>query len=263
MAPGSTEVLPLNLVGALGVFSLVFCFLTLWRHSEGPQLQFALPMTGPAIAMAVTTLIAPGWLNGVAAVHIRPPVVLMLILLAATSWQGLTRQQFSRLAVAFLILLVARGIMFERYAARHNAEINDLLAVLQAVPASARVLPLRSSVGTVSTSLDHAQAYAVFSREAFVPTIFQGVHAIALDPRWKDYANNDFSRFATMDECMLVPNACPQSDQVPIFLVDWDKKFTHVLLLDASPRYLDKVPNLAEIANVGRFTVYSVDEAPP
>jgi hypothetical protein len=255
--------MPLNLIGAFGVFSLVFCFLTLWRQSKGPHLRFALQMRGPAIAMAVATLIAPAWVNGVAQLHIRPPLVLMLILLAATSWQGLSRQQFSRLAVAFLIILAVRGIMFERYAARHGAEINNLLAVLQAVPAGARVLPLRSNIGSVATSLDHVQAYAVFNREAFVPTVFQGVHAIALDPRWKDYANNDFSRFATMEECMLVPNACPQSDQVPIFLVDWVKKFTHVLLLDASPRYLDKVPNLAEIANVGRFTVYSVDEAPP
>jgi hypothetical protein len=262
MAPGSMEVLPLNLIGGVGLFSLFFCFLTLWRRRMGPRLRFALPMKGPAIAMAVTTFLTPAWLNGVALVQIRPPLLLMLILLAATSWQGLSRNQFSRLAVAFLCLLVARGVLFERFAVRHNAEINDLLAVLQAVPAGSRVLPLRSSIVTSDPRLFLAQAYAVSNREAFVPTLFQGVHAIAVEPRWRAYSNINFSTFSGLHECLLVPNACPPGTEVPILVEDWQKKFTHVLLLDTSSRYLDNLSNLTESASVGRFTVYTVDAAP-
>lgn len=259
VAARSDEALPLNLIGGLAITALLLCLLTMWRRSDGPQLRFAVPMKGPAIAMVVACVLAPDWLNGVALVHIRPPLVLMLILLAATSWQGLRRAQLSRLALTFLILFVLRAALVERYAARHDAEIDDLLAVLQAVPAGARVLPLRSSFTSSGKRLWHAQAYVVSYREAFVPTLFQGVHAIALDPRWKDYAHPARS---ALDECLLVPDACPLEEEHPILVEDWQNKFTHALLLDPSPRYLDDLSYLTEIASVGRFTVYAVNAAP-
>lgn len=243
----------LNLSGLLGFVALVLCLMTLRRRAGGPRLRLAPTMKGPIIAVAIAALVSPTWLNGVALVHIRLPLVLMLLFLAATRWEGVSKAQARGLAVVFLALLVARGALVERYAARHDAEINDLLAVLQAVPPGARVLPLRARGHQRDLRLSHVQGYAVSTRSAFVPTLFLGVHAITLAPRWKDYAHP--ALFA-LDECFTLPDTCYPAEIAPTFVQDWQQKFTHILLLDAAPSYLQKLPELTPLATVGRFTVY-------
>jgi hypothetical protein len=243
-----------NLTGLLCLALFALCFLTLLRGS-GRRLVLAHRMRGPLIAIALATLLAPTWLNGVALVHIRFPFIVVVLMLAATTWKDLSQTSAKALALVFLIMFVARGLLVEEFAAKHDAEIQTLVGVLRNLPAGARVLPLRTEGRQDSKRLSHVQAYAIITRDAFIPTLFQGAHAISLKQRWTDFADPVES---ALDECLALPEQCHSTEVSPTFLSDWRRKFTHVLLVDPASARLDSQPDLKTIAKAGRFTLYEI-----
>ena len=254
-AATNADVMPaVNLVGIVGFLGLTLCLLTLFRR-KGARLAFSPVMAGPVLAMAVATLLSPTWLNGVALVHIRLPYILLLLLLASTSWRDVSVPLSRMLVAVFLVILTLRGLTFERFAAYHDADIRQLVSVLQDLQAGSRLLPLRAEGEQHDVRLSHAQAYAIIARGAFIPTLFQGAHAISLKEKWKEHADPVQS---ALEECHALPDLCAPKDESPVYMTNWRQKFTHVLLLDQNPSFLNSQPDLIPISQQGRFTLYRI-----
>ncbi|GGH57943.1 hypothetical protein GVY41_12935 [Frigidibacter albus] len=257
-APGRLGGLWLNLLGLAGLVTILGCLFSLRRRC-GARLVMAPALIGPAVALAAATLAAPLWLNGVALVHIRLPFVLLTVLLAGTAWTGLTARQARALALWIVLLLVARGVAFERFAADHSAEVQDLVQVLDSLPAGSRLLPLRAAGMERDRRLWHVQAYAVSLRGAFVPTLFQGVHDLQLK---KGFETSAHPALFSIDERRLLPGSAERAQTDIPFLEGWQDKFTHALLLDAVPTTLDSHANLTRVDGKGRFTLYRISGSP-
>ncbi|RVT83968.1 hypothetical protein DXV76_09665 [Rhodobacteraceae bacterium CCMM004] len=224
--------------------------LLLAVRRRGLRLTFAPALKGPVIALAVVALAMPFWLNGVAMTHLRLPAVLAAVLFAATEWRGLTRGHAALLAAAVAGVLTARAVSLDRYASAYDADLADLTAVLAELPEGARLLPLRAPGQEPDRRLWHVAAVAVWQRQAFVPTLFQGVDALDVRTRWEDRA--DPATYPTEIDDALNPGAISR-----VFIRNWPAKFTHVLTLDRGAEGIEAGP-VRLLSGAGRFTLYAV-----
>ena len=255
MAPNAQDFPVLNLLGALGIALLAVIFIQLLRK-RGPQLVLASQLRGAVIALAVVALCAPTWLNGVALVDIRAPVLLVAVLFAGSTWRGLGQRHGAILIAIISVLILARGVAFERFAARYNSDVRDMLAVTAKLPAGSRLLPLRGPGDQGDRRFFHLQGLLVDKRDVFVPTLFQGVHTLKLRQKWASYAHPEL--FA-IDMRLVLDKKF--SAIAPIFAQDWVHKFNYALLMDKAPAPND--PRLQAIATRGRFTLFSVRTSTP
>ncbi|SMX43767.1 hypothetical protein [Actibacterium lipolyticum] len=253
IAPNTQSFPALNLLGA-AVLALLAVFVWCLRKTDGPRLVLEDKARGVLIALVLLSLVAPTWLNGVAFVQIRAPVLTCAVFIACTSWRGLSRGQLRGLVAIIAILICARGIAFERFAYRYDAEVRDMRAATGTLSPGDRVLPIRAEVGASDLRLSHLQGLLVPQADVFVPTLFQGVHAITLLPQWADHAHP--ALFA-VDFRLLADDRHPTAPYE--FVQNWDKKFTHVLLLDKRQKALPASLGLNQVREVGRFSLYRVE----
>ena len=239
-------------LGYGGLALLAVCALS-FPFRSGPRLSLDRRLWGPAAALLLAAILAPFSLHGVAWVQIRVPVMVVAVLVAGSAWRGLSARQVVVLTLAFASIIAARGLQFERYAAEHGAEMRDMAAVTETVPPGARVLSLRGVGMWTDERRYHVDAHLVGWREAFVPTLFQGTHALSLKPEWRDSAHYQLQpldmRFAVDKDLASI---------TPTFVQDWEEKFTHVLLLDPGTGDLARHPHLEPVAERGRFKLFRV-----
>ncbi len=254
IAPNTVEFPVLDLLAVLGLGLLALCLSRIFS-AEGPRLRLHPRVKGPAIALAVAAVLAPSWVNGVALVHIRVPVLLVVLLLAGTAWQHLSARQVRLLIVAFATLIASRGIAFDRFAGVYAADIAQMLAATEALTAGARVLPLRAPGRQSDRRFYHIQGLLVAEREVFVPTLFQGTHELSLHERWTDHAEPVQS---SVDLRWILSAEAERIKRRPVFTIDWEHKFTHALLFDPVDPALTSDPRLEPIATAGRFTLFRV-----
>lgn len=251
-APNTGEMPIMNGLGAIGLILLGFFFFSLFLR-RGPRLSLAPRLIGPAVALAVAAILAPFWLNGVAFSNIRVPVLLCALLIAGSVWRDLTRWQGVAITTLMVLLIAARGVAFDRFAAGYEADVADMLAATETLPAGARVLPLRAPGREFDPRFFHLQGLLVARRNAFVPTLFQGVHAMQVRDRWQDYADP----LHTSIGLRRVIEADDISD-VPRFAWKWERKFTHALLMGHTDSSLKDDPRLAPVSTQGRFTLFRI-----
>ncbi|MFZ5751639.1 MAG: hypothetical protein ACOY5U_11310 [Pseudomonadota bacterium] len=232
---------------------LVAVAMTLLLRRQGARLVLARPAIGPLVALTVGAALSPSWLNGVALVHLRFPFLVVALLLAGTRWVDLGRRQALLGATVVVALFAGRGVVFEREAARYSDEMTTMLRVLEALPEGSRLLPVRAPGAAYDRRFWHPQGLAVNYRDSFVPTLFQGVHAIRVLPAWQPSA---IEVGVAPD---MLSTVFPDADMP--YLIDWQRKFTHVLLLDGDRRAAAAFAQLREIGRDGRFTLYRVTTA--
>ncbi len=242
-------------VGLCGLAILVLCLLTVFRRG-GPRLVANRQIVAPALVLLVAAVAAPMWLNGVAYVQIRLPFVVLAVLIAGTSWRGISPRQGAILVAVFATLIGVRSIQFEQYAALNDREIHDLETVLAELPPGSRLLPLRAPGQQGMRRLWQAQAYAVTLRQSFVPTLFLGVHALNVRPEWLEYTNP--ALFAIDLRRILVPRSERPRTQ-GTFWKDWEDVFTYALVLDAFDPALIADQPLRTVARSGRFTLLKIE----
>lgn len=258
-SPVSTRALDeapfLTSFGHLGLAILILCLLTVFRRS-GPRLVAHRQIVVPVLVLALAAAAAPMWLNGVAYVQIRLPFVVLAVLIAGTSWRGVSTRQATLILSVFAILIGGRSILFERYAAMNDREFNDLETVLAELPPGSRVLPLRAPGHEGMRRLWQAQAYAVTLRQSFVPTLFLGVHALQVRPEWLEYTNP--ALFAIDMRRILMPRS-ERPRARGAFWKDWEDVFTHALVMDSFDPALTADQPLREVGRSGRFTLLRVE----
>ncbi|MGB5869715.1 MAG: hypothetical protein WBH04_05925 [Albidovulum sp.] len=241
---------------ALGIFGFalfIVCFLTVFSK-KGPRLVLDQRIKGPFIALLVAALLAPAWLNGVALVHIRLPVIVMALFFAGTGWKNISSRQAVILLLFFSTIIGIRAVEFERYAAKHDAEVADLAITLNDMPYGSRLLPLRAPGYESRERLWHIQGYAVPMRQSFVPTLFQGVHGISVKKEWIDHSHPALHAV----DARRAFDPAQRADAAGYYWHDWERAFTHVLLIDEVGPDL-KIPQfLTKVAQNGRFTLYRI-----
>lgn len=254
----TVNTLPLpNVLGDVALVAVLALLAPLLLR-RGPRLVLAPPMLGPVLALAAGVLLAPSFLNGVALVNIRFPFAFCVVLFAASRWEGLPRRAAVALTVAVLALIGLRGLQFERGAAVHSAQMADLSETLTRLPSGARLLPLFEGDWPEERFL-HTQDYAVVQRDAFVPTLFQGVHAITVLPEWRTYSHPLLGIMSLDIALRPEPTTVYFEGFPPVeVLIDWRRKFTHVILLGKAEGPGPEIPGLQPLANAGRFTLYEV-----
>lgn len=258
-APNTTGFPVLEVLAVLGLGLLALCLSRMFS-TQGPQLRLHPRVKGPAIALAVAAALAPSWINGVALVHIRIPVLLVVLLLAGTAWQGLSTRQVRLLALALAMLIAARGVAFDRFAVLYGADITDMLAATETLPEGARVLPLRAPGLQGDRRFFHIQGHLVVAHDVFVPTLFQGTHELSVRERWTDHAEPVQS---SLDLRWILEPDVETDLPRPVFTIDWERKFTHALLLDPVDPGLTDDPRLARVASAGRFTLFRIMPGEP
>ncbi|WP_068113036.1 hypothetical protein [Tropicimonas marinistellae] len=237
-------------------FLLVAAFFLFRRR--GARLVVAPLAIGPAIAILTVGLLAPYWLNGVALIHLRLPFVGLLVVFAATDWCGLSRRSAVMLSLVVAAILGARAASFEAASRRYSQDVADFLAVTEALPPAARLLPLRTRGKSLDRRLWHIDAFAVARRDAFSPLLFQGVHQLDIRPALLESAHPQLFPLGLRH----AHRALETGVEEPVFLQDWDEKFTYAILLDpldeTAAADAAALPMLHRVAQQGRFTLYRI-----
>lgn len=247
-SPNTNDFPAMNILSIVGLLLLVLVSSRV-LSKQGPRLIIHPVMWGPTIAIGLAVGFAPSWLNGVALVEIRAPTLFCFLLIAGTSWQGLDARKAALLMMAFGAVILARGVAMERFSATYEADVRDMLDVTKALPAGARLLPLRAPGKQKDRRLYHLQGLLVAQRDVFVPTLFQGVHALTLREEWHSSAHPASS---AIDIRFIQDPA--YSAMAPVFAQDWERKFTYALLMDETD--LPLIPQLEKVASQGRFTLF-------
>lgn len=248
-----------NLTGCLVTVAL-FAMLAILLRPGRVRLRLAPALMGPVIAVAIATVLAPSWLNGVAWVHVRLPFVLVLIVIAGSRWEGLRPRSAAAIGAIVLALVAARSATFERLSAVHNADMGDLTATLADLPLGARLMPLARDG---DNRVWHVQAYAVVQRQAFVPTLFQGVHSLLVLPEWRN-ASIAAGRSVPIELAMgiLDPDEAPTMRLAPqerAFLEDWPEEFDYVLLTGPIDGPAEELPSwLRPVSSSGRYALFEI-----
>lgn len=253
-----TNAATLTPVGAL-VYGLLLLLFYFGKRSAVPHLQTAHQMKGPLFAVLLLCLFIPTSINGVALVNIRFPFVLVIMIIAASRWQGLLGKTTRIITIAIVAALGLRAGEFYLNAADYSRDITTLKRVLTVAPKGSRILPIRSKGNELDSRFWHVQAYAVPMAESFVPTLFQGVHSLQLKPEWS--ASSHPAGMA-VDQRRILDSTGAVVDQKLAgdeqFWDNWPGKFTHLLLIDPMPDDWPDTEILRQIKQDGRFTLFEI-----
>ncbi|MEL7343584.1 MAG: hypothetical protein AAFN59_01835 [Pseudomonadota bacterium] len=241
-------------VSATLTLTLLCIFLLYFVRRQGVRLQMHSQMRGPAIALLALVFLAPIWLNGVAFVHIRFPIILAAVFFAATRWRGLSPSSSVGLAVIIVALIAVRAVQFNGYAAVHDREVRQFLDVVSEVPEGARVLPVRVDENNQYVRLWHVAAYAVNDGNVYVPTLFQGVHGLKVRDEWKEHSSPSMHA-ASVDWLEKVEDP---DHFLYRYVADWSEKYTHLVMIDPDRASLQGFDELHEIRRAARYTLYEI-----
>lgn len=224
-------------------------------------------MAAPLVLLALVALAMPVQLSGVYFTHLRFPVLLFALLIAATDlrpapgrWPALVG---GVLALALLGAVALRSQALDRAARAHSAEVAALSSLAADLPAGARVLPvLAPGLRPATTRHFHTAAYLVPLADVLVPTLFVGgSHRLAMAPG-------------------LTGLSAPQPSAVPLPLLDlppegwseamreawafvpgWRGRFTHLLLIGPAPEGFAARDDLQPLRQAGEIGLYRIRAA--
>ena len=148
---------------------------------------------GTALAVLVAAyLLMPARLLGGSGVDHRLPVMLFLLLVAATRPIGWSRRTGTIVGTLLLTLFAARMALVEQAWLRADRIYRPILAAFDRLPPGTR-LAVASGPGAVGAGdlpLLHLPTYAIIAVDAFVPTEFTyaGQQPLSLTPEYADLA---------------------------------------------------------------------------
>lgn len=170
---------------------VIFLGAAITAYARG-SLRMAAPAAWSFLLLSLIYLLLPSTLfTGEGADH-RLPLVLFLLLAAATKPQGLSRRQVTVLASALTALFVVRIAVIETVWRTAGDIYRQDLASLAELPSGARVaVAAPASAVRVSAAPEyHFPVLAVLLRQAFVPTLFAfpTQQPVGLVPVWRELA---------------------------------------------------------------------------
>lgn len=255
---GTDLSLPMALTVTASVTLGLFVILAFAMCSDSifGGLAIAPQMRGSLLILCIFALIMPTWLNGVAFVHIRFPFVIVALFFSATQWRDISRRNATFIFITVAALLVGRSVALDDYADKHSKQVEDFITLIQDVPSGERLVSVTLEQDASDRQLWHIGAYAVTYRDVFIPTLFQGVHALKVKPEWATYASPaiaalPMSTFFKDWKKGSVPKALEYTQ-------NWNEKYTYLMLMGSPDSTFESMPELDEIAARGLFTLFKI-----
>jgi hypothetical protein len=209
----------------------------------------------PLVLLGIVYLAAPAQLMTASAVDHRLPLVLAVVLAAATSAPALTSRRARLVALAGLALFLARMAQVWVNWGEADAVYARLLPILDQVPRGGRLAVGYPPEAVSSTAIPtaHIPVLAIVRRDAFVPTLFayRGQQPVALTP--------EGARLASLAEPAAVWHALMDEDAGRAGALQALREFDAVLLLDRRPFAPKPVPGLVPLAGEPGFVLYRVE----
>lgn len=216
-------------------------------------------------------LVTPEWIDGTWGIHLRLPLVGMLILVAALNIRLARREQIALLAV------VAAVTAFKAAAAtnslrRVERDIAEMRELVQVIPRGARVLVAQAQapdainrVGPWRMTSQMAMV-ALIERDAFVPFLFSGVPMVRprlellplSTPHGHPLSRAQLAEGLTAADGPGMPEGDGQGRR--IYWRDWPAKFTHLIWQHYGAPGLDHPALLEQVATGRSTTIYRIHQ---
>jgi hypothetical protein len=224
-------------------------------------LAFDRRMLVPTAAIGFASLLMPAFLSGIYLVHIRLPLLAVLLVIASCRLRALPR------GLAAFALALAAAVLWLRVSdissrlTQADREIVELRAASSVVDEGARVLPavVDDRGGTLpARSYWHAAAYLTIDRSAFFPLLFSFFN-IGVTPEYTGSAAPATSP-VRLDELDPPPGGLQHRRVIrDIFWQNWRRDFDYVLLFDFGDASVRIPEGLTLVRRGTVFAIYKID----
>jgi hypothetical protein len=166
---------------AADIAILMFLGMAWIAARSGRMADIAPSMIIPLIMLSIVALAMPVYLSGVWGTHIRLPVLIGCLLIAATRFRDAHSRRIPVLVIAAAVLFVARTALVSDQWRDLDAKFLEFRAAADAIPPGAKLLTTLDAADLppngpplYAMQFWHMNALAVIERGAFVPTLFTG-----------------------------------------------------------------------------------------
>ena len=206
------------------------------------------------LLLAVLAAVMPMKLMGVYLTHLRLPFILAVLLIAASRWEGPSLLQRQAFAVFVAAMLAMRAFDLTLAWRQHDAEVAEVVAAVQTLNESARLLPVAGGTANPGILHWHSAAFAVIERHAFIPTLFTGAHLLRPTAAFRHLDHPQAPPVSL--PLLAAARAGPPEPASRPFWSSWRRDYSHILLFDRQPG-ANPFPDILEpMARGAVFTLY-------
>lgn len=255
-----------NGVALLGVFAFGLVLTA--------RVRLAAAIWPACIPVALAAIAMPHVLDSTWGMDLRLPLFLVLLLIGASSFPRATQTWRSTLLAAGGALLLVKSVDAWAVLRQVDAQIAETRATLADLPAGARLLvvnPFGHGNGheQVPTSTYwHMPLTAVIDRDAFVPTLFNGLTTVRVRPAFRTSSTpnglpvSPEELWQGMSAPVTPDNDLGDGNGGRIYWIDWPHHFDYVLVqrFGADP---PKLPPILRLVTHGAdMDLYEIGNAP-
>jgi len=252
--------------------ALLCILVILWvlAGRVGATFLLASSMRGPLLLLGLVTLLMPVQLSGVYFTHLRFPVLLFGVLIAASDLKPIVPRASAFvgcLVLALLSAIAVRSYVLDRASRAYSEQITaltELAGVAGAdMPAGARVLPVvGQQTDPVTTRHFHTAAYLVPLAEVFVPTLFVGgSHSLGMVSAKEHLSAPQPSAVPAAVLELPANRWSPAFDESWAFARGWTLNYSHVLLIGSVHDEFASQFGLQLLAQEGTKSIFFLEDA--
>jgi hypothetical protein len=263
--PTTLDYLTIGFGFAFLVFALLTRSLTLV-----PQMRL------PVGALIVAAAVMPQYLSGSWVADIRLPVIIPLVLIAATRLEMPRRRAIGAFAAAALALLGWRVWAVSQAWHEQDARLAEYRAAATAITPGARLLVIEPSLYRSPDAREQAMAPAtreelywhmselsVIDRAAFVPYLFTGWTPVQAAPRNAAVSQSagaplEPERLAISRTAETDSDVNPNPFGGPLYWRGWPNTFDFLLWIDFGLPPTATIPGLEPVAQGSFFHIYRI-----
>lgn len=245
--------------GASAAFVVAMLALLVFGALGRGPLRIAPVLRGPLLVLAALTVLTPTWLYGVFNLQLRFPPAFFALAIAGTRL-SVSRPRAVMVGVVFFALFAGRILAFDRLAAQQSADADALRSLAAQIPAGARVLPGLDEAQPWAVRHRHLQGLVVIEAQAFVPTLFLGVHGLTLTDAYRGLGHPAFQ--PVFLAWLYAPETAPPMEIAFgwVFWRNWERDFDYLLMMNpVSEGALDRAP-VARIDEAGPFSLWRIEK---
>jgi hypothetical protein len=218
-----------------------FGLLVLYVGLRTGRLRFAPAVWPAALAVGVVAACMPHWLFGTFNMDVRLPLMVVMLLIGATSTtERLSRRLGCCVLGGVLLLTAIRSVGIASALATVDGQVAEVRQVISAMPCGMRLLLVDTSARTGSLppwATTHVGMLAVIDRDAFVPNLFTGLGTVRPAPELRAASTPNDSPLSLSELADGLGRSDAPAEDLPngrggrIYWWGWDHKFDYVLVL--------------------------------
>lgn len=238
---------------------LLAAFVTALRTG---MVTFDRRLAWPVGVIGLVCLVMPQTLSGVHLVHMRPPLLFLLLLILACRPRPQTPRIAALSVAAMLAMLALRTSLATDRLVEADRNVAELRAIGASIPPGARVLPTmsREQIGAVPAfQYWHASAFLTIDRSAYNPLLFS-FFSIDVVPQLKPSSAPATSPVAF--QALLTPEGEPEHVKLGPgqrhYWTDWRRVFDYVVDFDGGAPAAQLPRELSLVRRGSVFSLYRI-----